>query len=383
MPTFTAVSLRLCLFACSLAALTGCEQASPPPSALAPTTAPTAAPPTPAPEPAADQPALDDPAVFLRYGQAEPNPRTPGSIRLATYNIENLFDDVDDPALTDRDDDAGMTKPEANRIAAADALRRIDADIVALQEVESESALRWFLDAHASDLGYEHVLSLDAGDNRGIEQAIISRFPLSNPRQWINEPLGGIHPDLYGTQPNWEAGKPILFRRSPLAADVTLPGGEMLTLITVHHKSGRHAGYWREAEARRVVSIAAEIEAQHPGRSVIILGDFNATPDDASVKMYLEPGRLDAGAAAPAAPTEPWQCVFARSTRSGPEIITHASGRRIDLILANPAAARWLVPESPFVLGTTAAPEGVGFDDARYLPGYASDHYPVVIDLKP
>ena len=161
------------LAALAFSALISCEQASPPPSALAPTTAPTAAPPTPAPEPAADQPALDDASAFIRYGQAEPNPRTPGSIRLATYNIENLFDDVDDPALTERNDDASMTKPEANRIAAAEALRRIDADIVALQEVESESALRWFLDAHASDLGYEHILSLDAGDNRGDRKSVV------------------------------------------------------------------------------------------------------------------------------------------------------------------------------------------------------------------
>jgi endonuclease/exonuclease/phosphatase family metal-dependent hydrolase len=355
-----------------------CEQAEAPQS--------TARPPAPAPtaQPAADtanrtgeadDAAAEDATMFVRYGLKAPLPRTEGAIRLATYNVENLFDDDDDPTLVGDIDDAMMTKPRANRQAAADALRRIDADVVALQEVESEAALRWFLAEHASDLGYTHVMSLDAGDGRGIEQSVISRFPLSNPRQWIGEDLGGIHPEMYGNQPNWNAGKPLTIRRSPLAVDVTLPGGQVITLFVVHHKSGQHAAYWREAEAKRFVALVAEMEAAHPERPIFVMGDFNATPDQASVQIYLNSGKEDALVATPS-----FVCAFVG--RSGPEIVTHSSGRRIDLILANKAASRWLVPGSAFVLGTTCAPDGVGWDEARFLPGYASDHYPVVVDLK-
>ena len=67
MPTFTAAPLRFMLAALAFSALISCEQASPPPSALAPTTAPTAAPPPAAPEPDAAQPALDDASAFIAY----------------------------------------------------------------------------------------------------------------------------------------------------------------------------------------------------------------------------------------------------------------------------------------------------------------------------
>ncbi len=378
MPIIAAWFMRVVLVFAVAAALAGCEfkkdikhqgePATPLPYADAP---------PPASEPAPDTQPFDA-AQFRRFGLAEPLPKASSSVRLATYNIENLFDDVDDPSLTGEQDDAAMTKPYDNRVAAAQALRRLDADVVALQEVESEAALRWFLDLHASDLGYEHIISLDAGDTRGIEQSVISRYPLSNPRQWVNEDLGGVHPELYGTQPNWEAGKPMRFRRSPLAVDVTLPGDEIITLIVVHQKSGRQAGYWREAEARRIVAIAAQIEAEHPERAVFLLGDFNAEPTADSVRMYLEPAAFNITGVPPQLR---FVCGFA--DQSGPEIITHASGRRIDLILANAAALRLIVPGSAFVLGTTAAPEGVPFDVARELPGYASDHYPVSIDVQP
>ncbi|RMH13961.1 MAG: hypothetical protein D6695_02525 [Planctomycetota bacterium] len=313
-----------------------------------------------------------DPAAFHRWGVAEPRPRTPGTIRIATYNVENLFDDVDDPALSGRFEDIDDTKPASECQAVAEAVHRIDADVLAVEEIESREALIAFRDEYLSDMGYEHVVSLDAGDERGIEQAVLSRFPIVDHRQWIRRPLGGIHPDKYGSQENWYAGEEIVFHRSPLMVEVEVPGdvtggdAYRLTLIVVHHKSGRYSSYWREAEVRGTLEVIAELMAENPDRNVVILGDFNAQTTDESVKMYLDAGFGDIV-----------------GERSGPEWVTHASGRRIDLILANEQAMREIKPESAFVLGTTAGPEGMDWQEAHLLPGYASDHYPVVVDLTP
>lgn len=331
----------------------------------------------------ASEPEQDDAALIemievaeesmRRYGIANAPEKTPGAFRLTTYNIENLFDDVDDPTLSGRDEDIDDTKPHHQNLAVARAIREVDADVLCIQEVESREALDWFIAKYIPDMGYEHVISLDAGNSRGIENAVLSRYPLSNPELWIGKELGGVHPDNYGPNAkNFYAGEPVAFRRSPLKVDVEIPSGDesgstwTMTLFVVHHKSGRYSGYWREAEARTILELAHEVEKEHPGRPIAILGDFNAQASDESVKIYLKGGFND---------------LFAYAKSNDKTIISHESNRRIDLILLNEAAKGRLVADSGFVLGTAARPQGVDWRSLDTFEGYAADHYPVSTEL--
>jgi len=306
-----------------------------------------------------------------RYGIATPPVKADGTFRLTTYNIENLFDDVDDPALNGRDEDIDDTKPEHQLVAVARTIRKLDSDILCMQEIESLDALMWFRDQYLTDMGYEYVVSLDAGNSRGIENAVLSRFPLSNPELWIGKELGGVHPEKYGNGKNFYAGEPVAFRRSPLKLDVEIPQSEgqdpwILTLFVVHHKSGRYSQYWREAESQTISQLAKRVEDEHPDRPIVILGDFNAQTSDKSVKIYFESGFND---------------IFANNESSGLQIITHESNRRIDLMLANSAAIEYLHGDAAFVLGTAARPQGVDWRMMDTFEGYASDHYPVSVDV--
>lgn len=309
--------------------------------------------------------------IMRRFGIAEAPAKSAGDVRIATYNVANLFDDIDDAELSGEHDDADETKPLHERVAAARAIRRIDADVLCLEEVESEQALLWFRDQFLSGMGYDHVAAIDAGDERGIEQAVLSRLPISNAQNWPALPLGGVHPDKYGSNENFLAGQALVFHRSPLRVDLELPGpagrAQTLTLFVVHHKSGRYSAYWREAEARGTVARIEELTKAHPDRPVIVLGDFNAETRDASVQTFLNAGFHD---------------IFA-NRGGGADVVTHESGRRIDLILANPAARTQLLSDKAFVLGTAARPVGVDWRDLPTFPGMASDHYPVVVDLRP
>lgn len=319
----------------------------------------------------------------FRFGSREAQPRTPGAIRLATYNVENLFDHADDPTLSDDKDDLPMAKPDAQCRAIADAIRAIDADVIALEEIESEAALIWFRDTYLSDLGYAHVESIDAGDERGIENGVISRFPISNPRTWVGMDLGGVHPDTFGDRgaANYFAGQPLKFRRTPLRLDVEVPAGTSLgaattsapfslTLFVVHHKSGRGHEYWREAEARKIVELIAEAEKERPGRPIALLGDFNAVPTDKVLAIYRDAGLIDTLAER-------------RADARNPESFkTHASDRTIDFILVNRTLASELVPGSGFVFGTLLLPKGADYREAKPPEGYASDHLPVCIDIR-
>jgi len=309
-----------------------------------------------------------------RIGEEKPRPRTPAAVRLATYNIENLFDDRDDPSKSGDAEDIDDTKPEAARAGVAAAIKAIDADIIALQEIESYDALIEFREQHLKGLGYDHVISIDVGDGRGIENAVISRFPITQARVWPNMPLGGVHPELWRDKPNMYAGQPLEMRRSPLFVTVQVPGsatpsGEPyeLDLFVVHHKSSRGNEYWREAEAKGVLKLIGAILKDNPKANIAVVGDFNAEPTDESVRFYMRNGFTDLHADRP----------------SDSRGLTHAAERTIDFILVNDNLKSEIVPGTVFVLGTPQLPRDADWRTAPKPEGYASDHCPVVVDLTP
>ena len=357
--------------------------------------APSAAEPTPAPgvvtppdtpktdTPKADTPKADtnEPEDFIRFGSRTAPARTPGTVRLATYNVENLFDDQDDPELSGRYEDIDDTKPEPHVRAVADAIRALDADIIALQEIESEAVVRWFRDTYLADMGYDHLASIDAGDERGIEQAVLSRYPIASVTNWPRHPLGGTHPDKWGNSENWHAGEPITFHRSPLRVDIDIPplsepgaitpgirDAYPLTLYVVHAKSGGPGEYWRLAEARGLANQIKLQLAAEPDANIAVLGDFNAFLSDGSVRTFIDSGFTDA---------------LSDLADRTPRLVTHESGRRIDHILVNTNLRPELVPASPFILGTPSLPEGIDWREEWRPDGYASDHFLVAVEITP
>jgi endonuclease/exonuclease/phosphatase family metal-dependent hydrolase len=324
----------------------------------------------------AQQTGVSAPAGVKRVGQETAQPKSPGAIRLATYNIENLFDERAGGVKPGVDKDAMPNKPAEHKREVADAIRAIDADIVALQEIGSVEALLWFRDEYLKDAGYEHVVSLDSGDSRGIEQAVLSRFPITSAEVFPHLPLGGVHPEMYGNEKNYNAGEPLMGRRSPLVATIEVPGSAFghdnadpyeMTLIVVHHKSGRWNDYWRTAEAKKFVQIARDIERENPGAQIAVLGDFNAQMNEEPLRIYREAGFND---------------LFHWSERSA-QTQTHASGRGIDFVLVNGAMSRSLVDSSAFVYATPLLPRDADWRTTPPPVGYASDHMPVVVDLRP
>lgn len=337
--------------------------------------------PTDTPEPRTTDPDnadfTPDPTSFIRFGIHTPPTKAKNTIRLATYNAENLFDAIDDPTLSGRQEDIDDTKPEPHLQALADTIRALDADILALQEIESEAALTEFRDTYLSDLGYTHLASIDAGDERGIEQAVLSRFPITDIKNWPQRDLGGTHPDKWGNADNWHAGEPMRFHRSPLRVTIEIPARAAgapdadpytLTLFVVHAKSGRPGTYWRNAEAIGLREILIQDRAANPTQNTAILGDFNAALTADSLQTLTTAGYSDA---------------LADVFTPGDRFHTHESGRRIDFILINPNLAAELVAHSGFVLGTPALPDGLDYRDPYRPEGYASDHYPVAIDITP
>ena len=216
-----------------------------------------------------------------KFGLKEAQPRIDNTIRVCTYNVLNLFDHTNDPTLEGEFDDMG-NNPGPTSIERckelAKAIREVDADILALQEVESLEALNWFNEKFLNGMGYEYVASLDAGYYRGVEQSVLSRIPISNTTNWPNESLNNVK----RVGPNWtdvpRGTDDIRYQRSPLCVTLQAEGGYTLTLFVLHHKAGRSTNWHREYEAIRTMEKVNEMMLKNPNANIMILGDFNAAP---------------------------------------------------------------------------------------------------------
>jgi endonuclease/exonuclease/phosphatase family metal-dependent hydrolase len=314
------------------------------------------------------------PSPHHTYGLTEAPPRIDGTIRVASYNMLNYFDQQDDPLLQgdydDFGDNPGPTSFERCEELAR-VIRAVDADVIALEEVESKEAITWFRDRFLADMGYDHIASEDVGYYRGCEQSLLSRFPIIETHTWPEADLSKVRRTGGGWADPPSGGGEAKFQRSPLFATVRTPGGYELSLFAVHHKSGRDR-WKRESEALQIMDYVAAMVKADPGRNVIILGDFNAQPWDRSMQVYFRSGMVDA--------------MTLRGANlayddASPLRQTHTSGRVIDYILLNHAALGELVEGSGFVFGTSA--EDYDWRNDPIPSGYASDHYPIAIDLVP
>jgi endonuclease/exonuclease/phosphatase family metal-dependent hydrolase len=301
-----------------------------------------------------------------------PRRRPTHTIRLATWNLLNLFDGEDDPALSGDLDDKPMTITADRARALAEAIRAVDADVWALQEVESAAALQWFRDAFLDGAGYRYLASFDAGNARGIECSLLSRFEIADARVWPDLALDDVERPGGGWAAVPPASRPGLrMARSPLYAEVRVSRGYTLSIFVLHHKAGADFDFQREAEAVRVIELVDHVRRRDPDANVAVMGDFNAAPWDKSLRLYLEAGLVDT--------------LAHRATR-GPEAAlsrTHVSDRVLDYILLDGAAYRELVIGSPQVYRTCSPPSGGDRQREHAPPGCASDHFPVVIDLAP
>ncbi|MFO0836304.1 MAG: endonuclease/exonuclease/phosphatase family protein [Phycisphaerales bacterium] len=329
--------------------------------------APTTLDQTKAPEPPAG--AIDTAAI--RFG-TRATPRKSDVVRIATYNVANLYDDKDDAKLTGQYEDMNSVKPKAELDGVAAAIHAIDADVFVVEELESQEVLTWFRDTYLSDMGYTTAVSLDAGDPRGIEQGVLSRFPVVEPTVWLQMPLKGVHPKGADDAPE---GSPITFHRSPFRVDVIVPAGARgnprdysFTVFAIHAKSGRNSMYWREAEAAGTVQLIQRAAMEDPSRNVVVMGDFNAVQSDASFRTFVSSGLID---------------LYADRRPEDPATTTHESGRSIDHVLVNAAMMPEVIRDSRFVFGTPARPRGVDYRTYPAPKGYGSDHYPVVVDIRP
>ena len=311
-----------------------------------------------------------------RFGRTTPLQKKKGTVRVASYNVLNLFDEADDPSLEGEYDDLAMRTSRDRCRAIAEAIRALDADVLCLQEVESEEALRWFRDEFLGGMGYDHVASKDVGYYRGVEQSVLSRYPITGVTVWPEEDLSDMEAMKTGEDWNDEGEAPARFQRSPLMVDVAVPGAKghdpyEITLVVVHHKSGRHRRQ-RESEALQLVQLLEARLEEEPELNLMVLGDFNAGPRDKSIAVYQDAGFINA---------------YGRRWKKDGDtrnlFRTHESNRVIDYLMLHPNLDVEAIDGTFQVVGTLHPGDKYDWRTDDPPAGYAADHYPLAIDIRP
>lgn len=275
--------------------------------------------------------------------------RTDGSIVLATYNVENLFDNHDDPYHRDE-----HTKPKSpadlEKLAAT--LRELDADVVALQEVENRGSLQRFVDQWLPDAGYGEVVLLEGNDKRGIDVALLSRFPVSKVSSYRH---------LEFTDANSGGQR---YRRDLLQVRLSSPTGFEFDVFVVHFKS-KYGGEndeslsLRVAEARATRGVLDQILKADPDARFVLCGDFNDALESDALRTIVGGGSGMLRCFADELPDEQAATYRRAPYRS-----------MIDFIFCSPAMARNYRPGSYRIPEITDADSG-------------SDHNPVVMVFDP
>ncbi|MHC4401664.1 MAG: endonuclease/exonuclease/phosphatase family protein [Planctomycetota bacterium] len=302
------------------------------------------------------------------------------TIRIATFNCENLFarfrfrgnfspNDASRDGFTINNVTFGF-HDRAKRRITANAVKALNADVVALQEVENLDVLERFRSQFLGGFrAFPHVMLVDGNDPRFIDVAMLSKHPI-------------VHARSYQHLKSSPRSRSFVFSRDCLEADVDF-SGNLITFYVNHFKSmlgGRASTRRRRlGQVRAVRRIVTDQFGSRPGSEpFVVLGDFNdyiEEGDEAAsslpelvqwnqVENVVE--RLD--------PTDRWTHFYPREN----------AYRQLDYILVSNALRRSVTSVEIERRGMPRRADrftgrrfrGVGQNNPK-----ASDHCPVVVEL--
>lgn len=204
------------------------------------------------------------------------------------YNTENFYDTIDDPYTMDDDyTPSGFRKWTVDRFndkvgkltkVISEIVQPDYPDVIGLAEIENKWVMESILDEmKRKGIGRYSFIHYDSPDERGSDVALIY-----NTETFIVLDSTPILVHLPGIE---DRTRDILYVKGKTLT------GEILHLYTVHFPS-RNAG--TEVSERRRYFVASELRNavstllnEHSDEKVLIMGDFNDTPDDNSIDEIL------------------------------------------------------------------------------------------------
>lgn len=224
------------------------------------------------------------------------------SVTIMTYNVENLFDTLDDAGKKDeaylplakknetirarcrvdnsseyrRDEcintDWNESKLDLKMRRLTDVVKQIrdgqGPDILILEEVENLNVLEMWRTQYLKDMGYKHALLLEGPDERGIDVGILSKLDVMPPLK--------LHPITFTANDKLKQSD-ISSTRGILEATVKLPDGSLMTVMAVHLPSQSNPPEMRRQSLEALQKIKDSLPKD---RLVVVGGDFNISSDE-------------------------------------------------------------------------------------------------------
>jgi len=310
----------------------------------------------------------DGPSLSPTAGMAvPPDYDYPNSdtVQVVTWNLEHFVDGYDNPYIDAEQENQPDTAMTGQVRRATRALRRLDADLVVLQEAESEAFLQSLTEEHLDDLDYRFATSVES-PSWYMNVVLLSRYPLGVVRNYADVATPIVDQQTETGEP---AAQSLTNHRLWLA-DVRVAPDRIWTVAGAHLKAGRSAEDrgWRVGQIRFLHAELARLIEDRPTAPILVAGDLNSLPNSPELRLLLNnpdrpaPDSLLAGAP----PRRAW-FTDPMSDRLTPTHPTVDPARQLDYLLPNTALTHQLVDGSARV--------------ARPLPPDSmiatSDHLPV------
>lgn len=317
-----------------------------------------------------------DAAPSVQAAQRPQAPRVPGNLRIAALNLENLFNGDGRgggfPTLRGARTPQELSAQLAKHVAT---LRGLDADVVALMELENDG-----YGAQSSLAALVNALNAGGGRWRFVDAG---QGPGNNPIR-VGLIYRADRVRTRGRPATLEAGPFGPHSRVPLAqAFAPVRGGETFVVVANHFKSkgctdaegadrdqrdgASCYNAMRTDSARRLHAWLATDPTGQRSDLTLVVGDLNAYAGESPVRALIDAGWRDAFATAGAA--EPYSYVY--DGRIG----------RLDHALLSPAFAQRLRGAAEWH-ANAEEPESSGYRDGGDGPWRSSDHDPLLLGFE-
>ncbi len=173
---------------------------------------------------------------------------------------------------------------ETTRINTAKVLKAIAADVQCLVEVESREVMQNFNSDMLATKKFPFNILIDGNDERGIDVGLFSRFPIKNLRTHIFDK-------------EKPGSKNFLFSRDCLEVELEVKKNQSLHVLCNHFKSKGYSTSSKAADARRALqaNTVKDILKNNYDLTtdwVVVIGDFNDTPDSKPLQQLLNTQNL-------------------------------------------------------------------------------------------
>lgn len=240
----------------------------------------------------------------LEYFQADHEvksshiPLTPSQVSLASFNLDDYFDVVDDTG--------DIAEPKYNEVELAQKQEKLTSAIadvlscptlIGVQEVEKELLLIELSDRLIPKCGFTYAVShLDAPDSRGSDLALLSdqrRVDVLTISQ--HQSCSVLETGVFDPSIKCQNGEEPLFSRPPLLVNVDIDG-QSLSIFINHFKSKRggelETAPRRLAQAQHLLELVSATMTPDKDTAIVVLGDFNDYDKSSVMEILLESGSL-------------------------------------------------------------------------------------------